>query len=70
VIAQEKMSLGRNYVSYDHQVLTVDPKDGSLLAKTLKSQLNGIADIVGVYRDYLITQGPNKAFLEFAHGNG
>jgi outer membrane protein assembly factor BamB len=70
VIAQEEMSLGRNYVSYNHQVLTIDPKDGSLLAKSLESQLNGIADIVGVYRDYLITQGPNKAFLEFAHGNG
>lgn len=69
VIAQEEMSLGRNYVSYNHQVLTIDPKDGSLLAKSLESQLNGIADIVGVYRDYLITQGPNKAFLEFAHGN-
>ncbi len=70
VIAQEKMSIGRNYVSYDHQVITIDPKDGSLLAKSLKSQLNGIADIVGIYRDYLITQGPNKAFLEFAYGNG
>jgi hypothetical protein len=33
---------------------------GSLLAKSLESQLNGIADIVGFYRDYLITQGPNK----------
>jgi hypothetical protein len=68
VIAQEKMSLGRNYVSYNHQVLTVDPKTGSLLKKSLESQLNGIADIVGFYRDYLITQGPNKAFLEFADG--
>jgi outer membrane protein assembly factor BamB len=58
-------SSGRDYIKHAQIVLELTPETGKILGTTPESRYTGIARIVGTYRNNLITQGPDNAFLEF-----
>jgi len=55
------------FIDHNQQALELDTMTGELIGKAPPSPFNGIARIVGTYRNNLITQGPGKSYLQFGN---
>lgn len=64
VVSQYTM-FGKHQLPHSQFVLGIDPETGEVIKKSSIVTYSGIALIEGTYKNNLITQGQNGAFLEF-----